>query len=95
MKTELRLRYTTLFKRQRKALAKRGYDMQLLDAVIRLLASGDPLPERYHDHALSGRLKGRRDCHILPDWILIYEKHMDMLTLLLCETGSHSDLYGN
>ena len=87
------LSYTNLFKKQRKLLIKRGYDIRELDAVINLLATGEKLPEKYRDHALTGNRKGQRDCHIRPDWLLIYEKNKDVLTLLLCETGSHNDLF--
>ena len=85
--------YTTLFKRQRKLLIKRGYDISELDTVIALLANGEVLPEKYCDHALIGNRKGQRDCHIRPDWILIYEVNDNKLTLLLCETGTHSDIF--
>jgi len=88
------LQYTTLFKKQRKLLVRRGYNIKLLDDVIVMLANGDRLPEKYRDHALSGTRKGQRDCHIRPDWILIYERHDNVLTLLLCETGTHADIFG-
>ena len=87
------LRYTALFKKQRKALIKRGFDISELDTVIQLLAAGETLPPKYLDHALTGSRKGQRDCHIRPDWLLIYEKNEDVLTLLLCETGTHSDIF--
>ena len=86
--------YTTKFKKQRKLLQARKYNISLLDEVIRLLAAGERLPEKYCDHALQGKWNGYRDCHILPDWILIYKIDQGVLTLLLCETGSHSDLFG-
>ena len=86
--------YTTKFKKQRKLLKSRKYNISLLDEVVELLARGDPLPEKYCDHALQGKWKGFRDCHILPDWILIYKVDKGFLTLLLSETGSHSDLFG-
>ena len=85
--------YTTLFKKQRKLLIKRGYDISLLDDVITKLANGEKLPEKYCDHALSGNRKGQRDCHIRPDWVLIYEIKNKELILLLCETGTHSDIF--
>ena len=86
--------YTARFKKQRKRLKARKYDISLLDEVVRRLAAGERLPEKYHDHALQGKWNGCRDCHILPDWILIYKIDQGVLTLLLCETGSHSDLFG-
>jgi mRNA interferase YafQ len=87
------LRYTALFKKQRKLLIKRGYDISLLDNIIIMLANGEILPEKCRDHALTGDRKGQRDCHIRPDWILIYERNDTELTLLFCETGTHSDLF--
>jgi mRNA interferase YafQ len=83
-----------LFKRQRKLLIKRGYDISILDKVVVMLANGETLPERYHDHVLSGKHRGRHDCHVRSDWILIYEKNDDVLTLLLVETGTHADIFG-
>ena len=93
MMSKYALHYTTLFKKQRKLLIKRGYDITLLDDVIVMLANGVRLPERYRDHALSGNRKGQRDCHIRPDWILVYERNDHVLTLLLCATGTHADLF--
>ena len=87
------LRYTKLFKKQRKLLIKRGYDISLLDKVVAMLANDEILPEKYRDHALTGDRKGQRDCHIRPDWLLIYERKDNELTLLLCETGTHADLF--
>jgi mRNA interferase YafQ len=87
------LHYTALFKKQRDLLIKRGYDISLLDNVVAMIANGEKLPERYRDHALTGNRKGLRDCHIRPDWLLIYERNDNELTLLLCETGTHSDLF--
>ncbi|MDR2819357.1 MAG: type II toxin-antitoxin system YafQ family toxin [Desulfovibrio sp.] len=87
------LRYTTLFKKQRKLLIKRGYNIKLLDDIIIMLANGENLPEKHRDHALTGCRKGQHDCHIRPDWPLIYERNDDVLTLLLCETGTHADLF--
>jgi len=58
-----------------------------------MLATDEKLSERYHDHALTGDRKGLRDCHIRPDWLLIYERNTHELTLLFCETGTHSDLF--
>jgi mRNA interferase YafQ len=92
--TRYRVSYTGVFKRQRKLLIARGYDISLLDEVVKMLADGETLPEKHRDHALQGTRKGYRDCHVRPDWILIYRVSEDTLTLLLCETGSHSDLFG-
>lgn len=71
----------------------RGYDVRLLEKVISLLAEQKPLPEKYRDHNLSGNYTGCRECHITPDWLLIYEIKEDELLLYLTRTGSHSDLF--
>ena len=91
--TKYEISYTTKFKKQRKDLKSRNYDLSLLDEVVGELAKGNTLPERYRDHALQGKWKGYRDCHILPDWVLIYKIDKKVLTLLLTETGTHSDLF--
>ena len=67
--------------------------MSLLDDVIRLLSSGETLPEQYHDHALIGNYSDFRECHIKPDWLLIYSLSNDTLILTLSRTGSHSNLF--
>lgn len=75
---------------------KRGYDINLLDDVIRLIAKGDQqqqLIKEYGDHELSGDWKGHRKLHILPDWLLIYYQENDLLVLTLFRTGTHSDLF--
>ncbi len=67
------LKPTTQFKKDVKLCMKRGYDMALLKKVLELLETGKPLPEKYLDHPLNGVFIGCRECHILPDWLLIYE----------------------
>jgi mRNA interferase YafQ len=79
------------FKRDLKRLAKRGKDMAKIRAVIDDLCHGRPLADRHVDHALQGEWKGWRDCHVEPDWILIYRRTND--ELLLGRTGTHSDLF--
>lgn len=81
------------FKKDIKLAKKRGYDLNLLGTVVDLLASGNTLTEKYKDHALSGGYKGCRECHITPDWLLIYEISNDELILYLTRTGTHSDLF--
>ncbi|MHB1152572.1 MAG: type II toxin-antitoxin system YafQ family toxin [Eubacteriales bacterium] len=71
----------------------RGYNIELLNDVITLLANGESLPEKYKDHALTGNWVGHRDCHIAPDWVLIYRYDNCVLVLTLARTGSHSDLF--
>lgn len=85
---------TTQFKRDYKLAIKRGLDIRLLDDVIAALAMGTSLPEKNRDHALSGTWAGHRECHVLPDWLLIYRIDDDVLVLTLSRTGSHSDLFG-
>ena len=85
---------TTQFKRDYKLAIKRGLDIRLLDDVIAALAMGTSLPEKNRDHALSGTWVGHRECHVLPDWLLIYRIDDDVLVLTLSRTGSHSDLFG-
>jgi len=84
---------TKLFRKQYKQLERRGYDLTLLDTVILLLAKGETLPAKYEDHPLRGDRKGYRDCHIKDDWVLIYKIDKGILTLVLSETGTHSDLF--
>ncbi len=84
---------TTRFQKDLKRLQKRGYDMALLTQVIKLLADGQELPPRNRDHSLSGNFAGCRECHIAPDWLLIYELVDTELILYLTRTGSHSDLF--
>lgn len=89
----LTIRYQTAFKRDYKRVKKRGYDMKLLEKVITLLAQEQELPAEYKDHSLSGDYKGCRECHISPDWLLVYELSKQELTLYLTRTGTHSDLF--
>ena len=65
----------------------------LLDKVVGLLRQGKQLDEKYRDHGLSGNFAGFRECHIKPDWLLVYLIENDVLTLTLVDTGSHSDIF--
>lgn len=87
------VKFTTAFKKSYKQMKKRGLDMAAIDSVIDTLMQGKKLAERYHDHALSGSLGGFRECHIKPDWLLVYLIENDILTLTLIDTGSHFDLF--
>ena len=87
------VKFTTAYKKAYKLMKKRGIDISLLDEVVDLLRQGRQLEERYHDHGLTGDLAGFRECHIKPDWLLIYLIENDILTLTLIDTGSHSDLF--
>ena len=86
------LKTTTKFKKDYKRMKKQGRDMSLLGKVIDLLLAENSLDEKYHDHPLSGNYVGFRECHILPDWLLIYAIDKDSLILIASRTGSHSDL---
>lgn len=85
---------TAQFKKDYKLAMRRGLDIGVLENVITDLAMGRPLPEKNRDHALSGNWTGHRECHVLPDWLLIYRIDGDVLVLTLSRTGSHSDLFG-
>lgn len=87
------VKFTTAYKKSYKLMKKRGLDMNALDDVVDMLRQGRSLDENYHDHALSGNYVGFRECHIKPDWLLIYLIEKSILTLTLVETGSHSDLF--
>ncbi len=84
---------TSMFKKDLKTAKKRGYDLSLLDDVVDTLAKGLPLNQKYKDHNLIGNYKGCRECHITPDWLLIYEIDNNELILYLTRTGTHSDLF--
>ena len=92
--TKYRLKPTTKFKKDVKKLIKRGYDLFLLNEVIRILTNGHDLPLKYCDHPLKGGRIGYRDCHILNDWVLIYKIEKNDLLLVLIETGAHADIFG-
>ncbi|MCC8059381.1 MAG: type II toxin-antitoxin system YafQ family toxin [Clostridiales bacterium] len=86
--------WTTRFKKDYKLAIKRHLNIDLLDDIIRILARGEELPEKNKDHELTGDWVGHRECHILPDWLLIYCIDDDVLVLTLARTGTHSDLFG-
>ncbi len=86
------VKYTAQFKKGYKAAVKRNLPIGLLKDVIKTLANGKKLPEKNRDHPLNGNWKGHRECHILPDWLLIYYIEDDVLVLTLTATGTHSDL---
>ena len=89
------VKFTSKFKKDYKLYQKRGYDMDKIKKVITLLASGtnqDILINEYKDHTLKGNWKGFRECHIAPDWLLVYEIIENICVLSLVRTGSHSDL---
>ncbi len=81
------------FKKSLKRAQKRGLDISLMDSVVEDLLHGIPLNAKYNDHALKGKWNGFRECHIQPDWLLIYLIEDDILTLTLVDTGTHADLF--
>lgn len=92
-KTKYTVKYTTAFKKDYKRAIKRGLKMELLEQVVELLSMGKPLPDKNRDHDLSSDWVGHRECHIQPDWLLIYRIKDDVLVLTLARTGTHSDLF--
>lgn len=89
----MKLVTTGQFRKDYKRIKKRGYDFSLLEAIIDTLLSGQSLNHKYKDHLLSGNWSGYHECHIQPDWLLIYQISNDFLILSLSRTGTHSDLF--
>jgi mRNA interferase YafQ len=87
------IRRTSQFKKSYKLAIKRGLSIEKLDKAIELLATHGYLPPEYHDHPLAGEMKGLRECHVEPDWLLIYRIDHGILLLVLAATGTHSDLF--
>ena len=81
------------FKKDLKTAQERGMDLSLLKRVVDILASGEQLEAKYHDHDLEGDYKGFHECHIQPDWLLVYRIEQKELLLFLFRTGTHSDLF--
>lgn len=81
------------FKKDLKLAKKRGYRMECLRDVVMMLASEQKLDEKYRDHGLTGNYSGFRECHVEPDWLLVYRINQDALALFLFRTGTHSDLF--
>lgn len=93
-KTKYIVKPTTQFKKDFRLAMKRSMKIELLEEVIAMLAMGETLPDKHKDHALTGNWVGHRECHILPDWLLIYRIEDEVLVLTLVRTGTHSDLFG-
>ncbi|MBC5710425.1 type II toxin-antitoxin system YafQ family toxin [Hungatella hominis] len=91
----LKVEYQGQFKKDYKLAVKRGCNPKLLADVITMLVNEKPLPPKYKDHSLadSRNYKGMRECHIQPDWLLVYQINNEMLILRLIRTGTHSDLF--
>ena len=87
------LLFTSRMKRDLKLMKKRGKDISKLETVLDILLSGNDLPDNYKDHQLKGEMQAFRECHVEPDWLLIYRKEDDELILYATATGTHSDLF--
>ena len=92
-KLKYEVRFTSQFKKDLKLAKKQGKDLEKMYRIVEVLANGERLSLKYRDHALTGNLKGLRECHIEPDWLLIYRIEKDLLVLGLTRTGTHSDLF--
>jgi mRNA interferase YafQ len=82
---------TNRFRRDLKRIRKRGYDLRKLGTIINLLATGEPLPDRHRPHKLSGEFGGLWECHVEPDWLLVYDVTEQLVEL--AATGTHADLF--
>ena len=87
------VKFTNQFKKDLKLAQKQGKDTDKLFEVIEKLAYGEILDCKYRDHSLTGNYKGCRECHVEPDWLLVYEIMDDVLVLMLYRVGSHSELF--
>ncbi len=87
------IEFTSQYLKDLKLARKRKFDESKLNEVIYLLSIGEKLPSKYKDHPLTGNLKGLRDCHIAPNWLLIYEKNNTLRLITLIRTGTHADLF--
>ena len=93
-KTKYIVKPTSQFKKDYRLALRRHLDAKCLEDMVARLAMGEPLPERHRDHELTGNWAGHRECHILPDWLLLYRIEDNVLVLTLTRTGTHSDLFG-
>ena len=88
------VKFTNQFKKDWKLCAKRGYPMDVLQDVISALAQDGALPAQYKAHRLTGNRTGEWECHVRPDWLLVWEQNDQELILLMLNTGTHSDIFG-
>lgn len=89
----LEIQYKNIFEKDVARAKKRGKDIEKLKEVIRLLAEEKLLPPKFRDHPLIGNYNGRRECHIEPNWLLVYKKKTN--TIIFERTGTHSDLFSS
>ena len=92
--TKMKFETTRQYRKDIKKIMRQGADLALLDKVVQALLNGKPLDAKYNDHALKGNYEGHRECHIRPDWLLIYAVNKGELILTATRTGSHSELFG-
>ena len=85
--------FSAKFRRDYKRIQKQGKDVNQLLKIVDILAAEQPLDPKYRDHVMTGDFIGHRECHIEPDWLLVYKVEQDALLLTLTRTGSHSDLF--
>ncbi len=88
-----KLEYTNRFKKDLKRCQKRGYDMNLISNVIKILVETGSLPAEYRPHVLQGKYAGKWECHIQSDWLLVWEQNNNELRMIMTNTGTHSDLF--
>ena len=93
LQTKYEVKFTSAMKKDMKKVVKRHYDLTLFAEIVEKIANGISLEEKYKDHELEGNWAGHRECHIKPDWLLIYQIKNDVLVLELSRTGTHSDLF--
>lgn len=93
MTEKYKIKISSKYKKNYKKMYKRGLDTRKLDNIIHRLSFGEKLEERYKDHILKGKYNGYHECHVQPDWLLIYKIQNDILILTLVDTGTHSDLF--
>ena len=87
------IRFTNRFKKDVKRCKKRGYNLSELEHAIKILQIKGKLPPKYKAHVLSGRYAGLWECHLKPDWLIVWDQNDEALTLLFMETGTHLDLF--
>lgn len=87
------IKYSHKFKKSYKRCMKRGYDASLFQKVVTILSETGTLPAEYHPHLLHGKYEGYWECHIQPDWLLVWLQYDKELVLILTDTGTHSDLF--
>ena len=90
----MELRFTTKFEKDYKRIKRQGKDLSKLEVTLEVLVRGQDLPEAMRDHSLGGTCRGHRECHLEPDWLLIYRIDEEGLVLVATRTGSHSELLG-